>query len=339
MASTPGPTLTLKAAIYTRYGPPGVLELKVVEKPRPGARDLLIRIDATVVEATDAIFRSGDNFAARLATGAFRPKHNILGFELAGAIEAVGSEVTRFKPGDRVFGSTSPVSGTYAQFICVPEDSALATMPSNTTCDEAVAVCDGGLTALPFLRDEAHIHHGQQVLINGASGSVGTAAVQLAKYFGAEVTGVCSARNLKLVKSLGADLVIDYRQQDFARAGQTYDIIFDTVGKRSFTQCRPALKQSGIYLSTVLTPTILWQTLWTSRIGSKRAKIAFAGLRSTGDRTEDLVLLRELIETGRIKPVIDKRYTLDQIAEAHAYVDTGHKAGGVVITMSHDNDS
>jgi len=324
----------MKAIVYTKYGPPDVLQLKEVEKPTPKDNEILIRIYATTVTAEDYAFRKGDPFAARFVTGLIKPK-KIQGTELAGEIEAVGKDVKRFKEGDQVFGDTGAGFGTYAEYICLPEEGVVAIKPANITHEEAV--CGGVLTALPFLRDKANIQSGQKVLINGASGSVGTSAVQLATYFGAEVTGVCSTTNLELVKSLGADEVIDYTKEDFTKNGQTYDIIFDAVGKSSFSRCKRSLKQKGIYLTTVPTLAILLQMLCTSKIGSKKAKITFTGLRPSNEKIKDLILLKEFYEAGTIKPVIDRRYPLEQTAEAHRYVDTGQKKGNVVITLEHKN--
>jgi NADPH:quinone reductase-like Zn-dependent oxidoreductase len=321
----------IKAIVYTKYGPPDVLQLKEVDKPVPKDNEVLIRVYATTVTATDCIFRKGSSFFVRLFTGLIRPKRTVLGGELAGEIEAVGKDVKLFKGGDQVFASTSGF-GAYVEYICLPEEGAtLAIKPANTTYEEAAGSCDGALTALPFLRDKGNIQSGQKVLINGASGSVGAAAVQLAKYFGAEVTGVCSTTNVELVKSLGADKVIDYTQEDFTKSGQTYDIIFDTVGKTSFSRCKGSLKQKGIYLEAAFTLVIFPQVLWTSKIGSKKVRIAATGLRPPRERTKDLIFLKELMESGKIKPVIDRRYPLEQIAEAHRYVDKGHKKGNVVI--------
>jgi NADPH:quinone reductase-like Zn-dependent oxidoreductase len=270
-----------------------------------------------------------------LFTGLTTPKTTILGFGLAGEIEAVGEGVKLYKEGDQVYGATSTSLGAHAEYLCLPEDGPVAIKPANMTYEEAVAVVEGGLTALPFLRDKANIQSGQKVLINGASGSIGTAAVQLARYFGAEVAGVCSTTNLELVKSLGADKVIDYTQEDFAKSGQTYDIIFDTIGKSSFSRCKGSLKQGGAYLTVSPTLAVIPQMLWTSRIGSKRAIIAFTGLRPANEKTEDLIFLRELIEAGEITAVIDRRYPLEQTAKAHRHVETGHKKGNVVITVEH----
>jgi NADPH:quinone reductase-like Zn-dependent oxidoreductase len=327
----------MKAIVYHNYGSPDVLKLEDVEKPTPQDNEVLIKIHATTVETTDAIFRRGNELSARLFTGLFKPKFTRPGGEFAGEIEAVGQDVTRFKADDRVFGTTAPDFGAHAEYICLPEDGAMAIKPDNLTYEEAVAIHPGALTALPNLRDAAHIQSGQNVLINGASGSIGVSAVQLAKHFGAEVTAVCSTANGDLVKSLGADVVIDYKKEDFTKTGQTYDIIFDTVGKSSFSRCKGALKPGGIYLTTVITLAILAQMLWTSKFGSKKAVIVFAGLRSVGEKNEDLAFFFELIEAGALKPVIDRCYPLEQIAEAHRYVDTGHKKGNVVITLNHNN--
>jgi NADPH:quinone reductase-like Zn-dependent oxidoreductase len=239
--------------------------------------------------------------------------------------------VTRFKPGDQVFGFD--MFGAYAEYKCMPENGALAIKPANISYEEAASVPNGALTALPFLRDKGKIQSGQAVLIYGASGSVGTAAVQLAKYYGAEVTGVCSTTNLEWVKSLGADQVIDYTREDFTENGKTYDIIFDTVGKISFSECKDSLKDEGIYLTTVPTPVIMLQALLTAKSGGKKVKFMAAGLRPAREKIKDLIFLTELIEAGKIKPVIDRRYPLEQIADAHRYVEQGHKKGNVVITV------
>jgi NADPH:quinone reductase-like Zn-dependent oxidoreductase len=267
--------------------------------------------------------------------GFLKPRNAILGQELAGEIEAIGKDVTRFKPGDQVFGFD--MFGAYAEYKSMPESGALAIKPVNLSYEEAASVPNGALTALPFLRDKGKIHSGQTVLIHGASGSVGAAAVQLAKYYGAEVTGVCSTTNLEWVKSLGADQVIDYTQEDFTESGKTYDIIFDTVGECSFSQCRGSLTDEGIHLATVPTPVMMLQALWTAKSGSKRVKFVAAGLRSASEKIKDLVFLTELIEAGKIKPVIDRCYPLEQIAEAHRYVEQGHKKGNVVITVEHNS--
>lgn len=327
----------MKAIVVTKYGPPDVLQLREVEKPTPKDNEVLIRIYATTATAADCAMRQGPPLFGRLFTGLTKPKDPIPGAEFAGEIEAVGKDVKRFKAGDQVVGSSALGAGTYAEYICLPEDGALVSRPANMTYEEAVAVVEGTLTALPFLRDQGRIQSGQKVLINGASGAVGTAAVQLAKYFGAEVTGVCSTTNVELVKSLGADTVIDYTKEDFTKGGQTYDIIFDTVGKSSFSRCKDSLTQNGVYLNPALGLPILLQTLWTSKIGSKRAIITFTGMRPASEKTKDLLFLKELMEEGKLKPVIDRRYPLEQIAEAHRYVETGHKKGNVVVTVEHSD--
>ena len=322
----------MQAIVYTRYGAPDVLRLEEVQKPQPKEHDVLVRLRATTVTAVDSTFRRGHQLAARLFTGPLRPRRPILGGLFSGEVEAIGKRVTQFEVGDAVFGSTSGF-GTHAEYVCVPEDAAIATKPKNLSHEEAAAICEGALTALPFLRDTGGIQPGHDVLINGASGSVGTAAVQLAKHFGARVTGVCSGRNVEAVKALGADRVIDYTQEDFTLNGVRYDIIFDTVGKTSFRLARHALKSPAVFLSPVISLTILRQMLWTSMVGSKKAKFAATGARPASERAKDLLVIKGLLETGALKPVIDRSYPLAQTPEAHRYVDGGHKRGNVVITF------
>jgi NADPH:quinone reductase-like Zn-dependent oxidoreductase len=316
----------MKAIVYTKFGPPEVLHLQEVEKPTPKANEVQIKIVATTVVKEDPDMRRSPGF-----NGLWKPRHPILGQELAGEIEAIGKDVTRFKPGDQVFGFD--MFGAYAEYKCMSENGALAIKPANISYEEAASVPNGALTALPFLRDKGKIQSGQTVLIYGASGSVGAAAVQLARYYGAEVTGVCSTANLEWVKSLGADQVIDYTQEDFTENGKTYDIIFDTVGKRSFSECKGSLTNEGIYLATVPTPVMMLQVLWPAKSNGKKVKFAAAGLRPASEKIKDLVFLAELIEAGKIKPVIDRCYPLEQMAEAHRYVEKGHKKGNVVITV------
>ncbi len=319
----------MKAMSYAQFGPAEVLQLKELDKPSPRANEVLIRIHATTVAAEDPGMRASPGL-----NGFLKPKKPILGFYLAGEIEAVGKDVTRFRAGDQVYGNTGlGLLGAYAEYLCMPEGGALVSKPVRLTYAEAAAVPNGALTALPFLRDQAKIQSGQKVLINGAAGAVGSSAVQLAKYFGAQVTGVCSATNLEMVKSLGADRVIDYTNQDFARTGETYDIIFDTVGKSSFARCKGSLTQRGVYLATVPTPAIILLMAWTAMLGSQKVRFAATGLRPASAKTKDLLFINTLIETGQLKAVIDRRYPLEQMAEAHRYVETGRKKGNVVITM------
>ncbi len=329
----------IKAILHTKFGPPDELQLKEVEKPAPKNNEVLIKIHATTVTSTDCNARNFTfvtklfQLPARLFFfGIFRPRINILGFDLAGEIEAVGKDVKRFKAGDPVFGTPGTAFGAHAEYTCMPENGVLTIKPANIAWEEAASVFLGAHTALFFLRDKGNIQAGQKTLIYGASGSIGTFAVQLAKYFGAEVTGVCSTTNLEMVKSLGADQVIDYTKEDFTKSGATYDIIFDTVGKTSFARCKNALTQKGVFLAALLSLPEIVQIIWTSMIGTKKVKGGVAL-----ERVEDLNFLKALLEAGKIKPVIDRRYPLEQTAEAFRYVEQGHKKGNVVITIRHNN--
>ncbi len=322
----------MKAIVCTKYGPPEVLQLKEVEKPTPNDNEVLIKVHAATVASGDCFLRSF-TFACwfwlpgRMMYGLRKPRIKIPGNELSGEIESIGKNVKRFEKGDQVFGACSETcfGCANAEYKCLPEEEA-AIKPVNMTYEEAAAVPIGGLTALHILR-KGDIQNGQKVLINGASGSVGTFAVQLAKYFGAEVTGVCSTTNLELVKSLGADEVIDYTKEDFTKCSETYDIIFDTVRKTSFSHCKSSLKPRGAYL-TVDWPLI--QALWTSIVGSKKVIFGTPAIKA-----DNLIFLKELIEAGKLKAIIDRCYPLEQTAEAHQYVDKGHKKGNVIITFNH----
>jgi NADPH:quinone reductase-like Zn-dependent oxidoreductase len=318
----------MKAVVYEKYGPPDVLQLREVEEPTIEDNEVLVRVRATTVSPMDWRFRNPKSIIARYISGLTKPKTNVLGQELAGEIASVGKDVTLFKEGDEVYGATR--GGAHAEYISLSEE-AVVKKPANMSYEEAAAVPFGGFTALRFLR-RGGIQSGQEVLINGASGGVGTLAVQLAKHFGTKVTGVCSTTNLELVQSLGADKVIDYTAEDFTRSGQTYDIIFDAVGKNSFSNCRGSLNQAGIYLSTEATLPLLLQMLWTSKTGSEKAMFMLAEGTATEDR-EDLLFLKDLIEAGEVRSVIDRSYPLSEIAEAHKYAEQGHVKGKVVITV------
>jgi NADPH:quinone reductase-like Zn-dependent oxidoreductase len=325
----------MKAIVYTEYGAADVLHLQDVEKPAPKDNEVLIKVHATSVTAGDCNARGfvfvppGLGLLARLMFGMRKPRQPILGVELAGEIVAMGKDVRLFKKGDQVYG-TSGRYGAYAEFICMAEDARLAIKPANLTYAEAASIPFGATSALYFLRDKAKIQPGQKVLIIGASGCTGAYAVQLAKIYGAEVTGVCSTRNMELVKSLGADRVIDYTQEDFTLNGELYDVIFDMVpGRSSFARYKGSLKPNGLYLAGAGGVKEMAQTVWTGITGGKKVIAVMAP-----DRVEDLVTLTGLLESGQLKPVIDRRYPLEQTAEAHRYADTGRKRGSVVITVA-----
>ena len=323
----------VKAIVATAYGAPDVLQLKEVKKPTPKDNEILVKVHATTVNAGDCRMRRFTVppmfwLPARLSLGLRRPKNPIFGMELAGEVEAVGKDVKRFKVGDQVFASTFEEKfGAHAEYKCLPEDGVVVAKPNTMTYAEAATLAIGAQTALFFLK-AGYILPGQKVLINGASGSVGTFAVQLAKYFGAEVTGVCSTKNVALVQSLGADTVIDYTQADFTTNGETYDIILDAVGKTTFAQCQGSLKPNGYYLNTVMAGAAM-QARWYAMTTDKHI---IGG--TAVPRTEALAILKELSEAGRLKPVIDRCYPLEQMAEAHRYVEAGHKQGNVVIRVA-----
>ncbi len=328
----------MKAVVWTKFGPPEVLQLQEVEKPQPKDNELLIKIHATTVTVGDCEMRRLDyplttRLILQMYFGFRKPTRiAILGMELAGEIEEVGKDVTKFKRGDQVFAATGFMgTGTYAEYTCLPEKpeaGAIALMPANMTFYEATAIPVGGLEALSLLR-KGNIQPGQEVLINGAGGTVGPYAIQLAKFFGAEVTAVDSTKKLDVLQSIGADHVIDYTQEDFTKSDKAYDVIFDVVGKSSYSGCIKSLKENGIYLLTYPKLSQSIRGRWTSRRSNKKV------IRGTAtDSTEDLIFLRELIEAGKIKSVIDRCYPLEQTAEAHRYVETGEKIGNVVITMA-----
>jgi NADPH:quinone reductase-like Zn-dependent oxidoreductase len=319
----------MKAVLTDRYGPPEIQRLADVERPEPKQDEVLIRIHATTVNRTDCHLRAARPFLWRFIAGFRRPRKRILGMELAGVVEEVGAAVTEFQVGDRVFGlhPFNQPSGTHAEFICIRERGLLAHMPAGVTFEEAAAVSDGALGALSALRT-AHVGKGTRILVYGASGSIGTAAVQLAKHFGARVTAVCNTKNVELVRSLGADQVIDYLQEDFTKNGQTYDVVFDAVGKHSFRRSRRSLKPGGRYVPTdnlINFPL----TLLTRRLGDKKVLFGIPKYER-----EDVVFLKGLIEVGRYRPVIDRTYPLEDVIEATRYVETGQKTGNVVLTVT-----
>ena len=331
----------MKAIVYSQYGSPDVLQLQEVEKPLPKDNEVLIKVHATSVNFGDTIARnykaispSRFNMAfpiwlmAKISFGLNQPKITILGNEFAGEIEAVGIDVTKFKPGDQVFGYVGEKMGAYAEYLCMPANGVLASKPTNLTFEEAAVVPYGALMALPLLR-KANIKPGDKVLINGASGGIGSAAVQIAKYLGAEVTGVCSTSKMEFVKSLGATKVIDYTKEDFTQNGETYDLIFDILGRGSVSRCKGSLTPNGIHLFASFKMKQLLQMLWTSRSGGKKVICALSPVS-----IEDVNTIKELVEEGKFKAVIDRCYPLEKIAEAHRYVENGHKCGGVAISVN-----
>lgn len=336
----------MKAIVCTEYGAPDVLQLKEVAKPTPKDNEILIRVAATSVNFGDLIARNFRAISARefhmpflfwlmakISFGLNRPKFTILGNEFAGEVEAVGKVTTRFRPGDRVFGYHGENFGAYAEYLCIPEDGVLAIKPANMTYEEAAVVPYGSIMALNLLR-KGNIQPGQKVLVNGASGGIGSAAVQIAKHFGAEVTGVCGTPRLEFVKCLGADHVIDYTTEDFTRNGETYDLIFDILGKSSFSRCKNSLKPNGILLYASFKGKQLLQMLWTSVTAGRKVICAIAP-----GSTEDLVCVKELIEAGKIKAIIDQCFPFEEAAEAHRYVEEGHKKGNVAIAVGQSSPS
>lgn len=326
----------MKAIVYEEYGSPDVLRLEEVAKPTPKDNEILIRIYATTVTTGDWRARSldvptGFGFISRLFFGVLRPRQPILGTELAGKVESVGKDVSKFKVGDQVFAFSGASMGCHAEYKCMLEDGAVALKPANLTYDEAAAISFGGTTALNFFR-RGRLQSGEKVLVNGASGGVGTAAVQLAKHFGADVTGVCSTASVELVRSLGANHVIDYTKEDFTRNGETYDVIVDIAGTAPFARSKGSLKEGGRLLLVLGGLPDMLQIPWVSMMSSKKVIAGPAAARA-----DDLRFLAKLAEAGEFKPVIDRRYPFEQIAEAHRYVDIGHKKGNVVITLKHKN--
>jgi NADPH:quinone reductase-like Zn-dependent oxidoreductase len=320
----------MKAIVHTRYGPPEVLQLKEVEKPAPKDNEVLVKIYATTVNRTDCGFRKPEyGFIIRLINGIFRPRRKILGSEFSGEIEAVGKDVKTFQPGDQVFGLSGNF-GAHAEYICLPEKGSIAIKPANMSYEEAAAVCDGLMLAMTYIR-KINFQKAKRILINGASGSIGSACVQLAKYYGAKITAVCNTKNIELVKALGAERVIDYTTDDFTIDDQLYDVVIDAVGKSSFFRCKRLLKPGGVYFSTDLgfLAQNIFLALWTPIFCRKRVKFPLPKASQ-----KDIVFFKELIEAGKYKAVIDRCYPLEQIVEATEYVETGQKTGNVVITIA-----
>jgi len=316
----------MKAMVYHNYGSPDVLTLQEIEKPTPKDDEVLVKVHAAAVNWLDWHFLTGTPLLARIMAGLLKPKNKVLGIDLAGRVEAVGANVTQFQPGDEVFGSSS--HGCFAEYVCVSEEG-VVTKPANLTFEEVAAVPGAASPALQALRDHGQIQPGQKVLINGASGGVGTFAVQIAKSFGAKVTGVCSTRNLDMVRSIGADQVIDYTQEDFTQTGGRYDLIFDAVAKRSFSDCRRVLSPKGIYVTTEFSPALVLRGQWISMTGSQK----MVPLPPKPPNKRDLVFVKELLGAGRVTPVIDGRYTLSEVPDALRYLEKGHAQGKVVITV------
>ena len=317
----------MRAVVFDRYGPPEVLRITDVERPIPKDDEVLVRVRATTATRTDAGFRSAEYFVARAFTGLFRPRRGIVGLEFAGEVAEIGAAVTEFAAGDRVFGIRS---GSNAEYVCVRERGVIAHMPADLTFEEAAAVADGALSAMSLLRS-AGVASGTKLLVYGASGSIGTGAVQVGKHFlGAHVTAVCNTQNVELVCSLGADEIVDYLSEDFASRGQTYDVVFDAAGKTSFLRCRRALARGGLYITT--DPGFMWHdailALLTKWGSDRKAKLGIVRYKQ-----EDLLVVRELVERGTYRPVIDRRYAIEDVVEAHRHVDTHQKTGNVVLTI------
>jgi NADPH:quinone reductase-like Zn-dependent oxidoreductase len=320
------------ASVSRRYGPPDVVTVADVPRPEPRDDEILVRVRAAAVGVVDGLARRGSPWYARAHFGPLRPRFPVLGCDFAGDVAAAGPSVSRFGVGEAVFGTIAPRFGAHAEYVCLPEHGAVAAKPSRVSYAEAAALVDA--TALCFLRDKAGLRAGQAVLVNGASGAVGSSAVQLAVHFGASVTGVCSGPHVRLVRKLGASSVIDYTRTDFTRAGGRYDVIFDVAGTSSFVRCRRVLSPGGVYLTTAPSPAIFAQMPWTARFGSRRAVIAFTGLRPASEKQRDLLVISGLAEASALVPVVGARYPLDRIADAYRHVDAGHKKGTIVVTMS-----
>lgn len=328
----------MKAITYTGYGSPEVIQLTDIEKPIPKANQVLVKVHATSITTADSMIREGKPCYGRLFLGLSKHKNPIAGTGFSGEVEQLGKGVTQFKLGNAVFGETGMDFSANAEYICIAEDAVISTMPSNLSHDEAASICDGALTSYAFLKDLGQLKRGQSVLINGASGSLGSAAVQIAKALGAEVTGVCSSANIALVKSLGADKVIDYLEEDFTKIhtkkDYRYDIVYDTLGKSSFGLCKGILKEQGVYLSPVLSFPLLLQAASNLNSKGKKAKFSATGLRPASELRVFINELKTLFEADQIKTVIDRTYSLDETPDAHRYIDTGRKKGNVIVRIA-----
>jgi NADPH:quinone reductase-like Zn-dependent oxidoreductase len=319
----------MKAIVYSKYGPPEVARLMDVPRPVPNDKEILVKVYSSTVNRTDAGFRSAEYFISRFWTGIFRPKHQILGCEFSGVVEEVGQQVKTFRKGDKVFGFNDKTCGGHGEYLTIAETDAVMQMPENIGFDEAAASTEGAHYALVDIR-AAKVERGQHVLVNGATGAIGSAAVQLLKHFGAEVTAVCNTKNIELVKSLGADTVIDYQTQDFTNTDKKFEFIFDAVGKSSFHQCKPLLTEKGVYISTELGKNgeNIWLAITTPLRGGKRLLFPLPSITK-----QDVIFLKELVEKGAFRPVIDCYYKMDQIVEAYKYVETGQKTGNVILKV------
>jgi NADPH:quinone reductase-like Zn-dependent oxidoreductase len=325
----------MKSVIVNSYGGPEVLNVENVDKPTPKENEILIKIKATSITAASTFMREGKPYFGRLFIGLRRPKTKTPGTDLSGVIEEVGATVTKFKVGDKVMAETGLTCGAYAEYICLREDELIVQHPNNVSAEEATGIIDGACTAMGFFTDAVTLTKGQKILINGASGSIGTAAIQLAKLSGAEVTAVCSGKNKALVLDLGADAVLDYTSTDLETTQEKFDIIFDTVGKMSFRKGKKLLTSKGVFMTPLLSFSALLNMMFVSPFASKKLKFAATGMRKHDLRMRDLITLRDLLQSGKITSVIDRVYTLNQIQEAHSYVDKGHKRGNVVVNFEH----
>lgn len=323
----------MKTSYCTKYGGPEVYQMIDIDTPNPEENEVLVKVYRAVVSPTDGNFRSGKPLIARVFSGLFKPKKKIHGEMFVGAVVEVGTNVTDFKVNDMVYGSNGMKLGAYAEYVAVNVKEAIKKVPEDLEYKDVLALIDGGITALPFLKEAGNIKSGDSVLINGASGAVGSMAVMIAKHFKAEVTGVCSTHNVEKVKSLGADYIIDYKKEDFTKNNNSYDIIFDAVGKSSYGKAKTALKETGIYLSTFPTPVVMIQALFRKNSKNKRASFMAAGLRKPNVKIEDLSYLEELVRSGELKPLHGKVYKLKDLGKAQTYVETGHKVGNVTINI------